>query len=232
MRWLARLLGRGPALDPAQDRARAAWRALPAPDLSRDFALARFVVLDVESSGLDPFRDRLISIGAIAVDGGRVDLAQSFEVVLRQDTASDHSNILIHGITGTEQRGGVAPAEALLRFLAFARKDPLVAYHAGFDKAMIGRALRNVLGVRLRQRWLDLTYLAPAACPERAGKGRSLDDWLGRFGITVYQRHNAVADTLATAQLFVAVQAGARRGGLRTCRDLFKAEKAEFWQQR
>lgn len=232
MRWLARLLGRGPALDPAQDRARAAWRALGAPDLSREFTRSRFVVVDVESSGLNPFRDRLISIGAIAVEGGRIDLAQSFEVVLRQETASDHANILIHGITGTEQRGGVEPAEALLRFLAFAGKDPLVAYHAGFDKAMIGRALRDVLGLRLSQGWLDLTYLAPAVCPERAGKGRSLDDWLGRFGITVYQRHNAVADTFATAQLFVALQASAARHRLRTCRDLFNAEKAEFWQHR
>ena len=79
---------------------------------------ARWVLLDVESSGLDPTRDRLLAIAAIALtrQGGapRLVFGDSFEVLLRQPEASvDKANILVHGIGVGAQRGGAEPAQAL-----------------------------------------------------------------------------------------------------------------------
>lgn len=168
---------------------------------------ARWVVLDVESSGLDTQRDRLLAIAAIAVQadaqGVRVRLGDSFEVVLRQPDAAaavpDKANILLHGIGVGAQRGGMPPAKALQAFEQFVAGAPLVAYHAGFDRAMIERACRAALGRCPANPWLDLADLGPVLHP--GVKGHALDDWMAHFGIRCAVRHQAAADTLATAEL-------------------------------
>jgi DNA polymerase-3 subunit epsilon len=164
------------------------------------------VVVDVESSGLNISRDHLIAIGAVAVVNGRVQLDDSLEIVLQQAQVSAKDNILIHGIGGTAQREGVAPADALLTFLEYLGKDPLIAFHVAFDESMISRALKAFLGLNFRHEWADLAYIAPALYPQLARSHRSLDDWMRLFQISNYARHNALADALSTAELLLALR--------------------------
>ena len=186
----------------------AAWRALPESDH------ARCVVVDVETTGLNLVTDTLISIGAVAVVDGRIALGDSFYVVLQQRKSSRKENILVHGISGTVQREGMEPVEALLGFLEFLGKSPLVAFHVAFDETMIRRALRQYLELSFKHSWLDLAYVMPALYPAQAYSHRVLDDWIGRFGIRIEARHNALADALATAQLLQVAAAQARRKGV------------------
>jgi DNA polymerase-3 subunit epsilon len=189
------------------------WRELPEADLRASPGAARFVVADVEATGLDVRNDRLIAIGAVAVEASRVVLGRSFYAVLRQAEASSRENILVHGIGGSAQRAGVEPAAALLAFLEFAGKAPLVGFHAPFDDALIRRAVREHLGAAWQGRWIDLAQLAPQFMPEEARGRQHLDAWLERFGIGVFSRHDAAADALATAELLLALlpRAAARR---------------------
>ena len=205
MSWLTKLFGRPAALAPAQGARLGRWRALAEPDLRAPPAAARFVVADVEATGLDVQRDRLIAIGAVTVEAARIDLGRSFYVVLRQPEASSRENILVHGIGGTAQRGGDDPAEVLLAFLEFAGKAPLVGFHAAFDNALIRRAMREFVGEPWERQWIDLAQLAPELIPEEARARQHLDAWLERFGIEVFNRHDAAADALATAQLLLAL---------------------------
>lgn len=188
----------------------ARWRTLwNAPSLG-DFDDTRWVVVDVEASGLDAAHDRLLAIAATAlrfdVKGRpRAVLGDSFEVVLKQDdhVSVDKANILLHGIGIGAQRAGAAPAEALNAWRHYLGRAPLVAYHSAFDATMIGRAMWEHLGTTLPNPWLDLEPLAAVlyADPRR----RPLDHWLQRHGITCLARHNAAADALATAQLLLAM---------------------------
>jgi len=224
---------RGVALLPAQQQRLEAWLAQPAEDLRRPFAEARYVVVDVESTGLDLQKDRLIAIGAVAVVGGRIDLAQSFEVVLRQDQASSRANILIHGIGGAAQREGQPPVDALLDFLEFLGPSPLVAFHVAFDSTMIGRAMRAYLGINLKHPWLDLAYVVPGLLPQWRHKYRALDDWTGYFGIGNFARHSALADALATAQLLLVALPLAkdkRSEHYRSLQDLEQSYRWVTWQ--
>jgi DNA polymerase-3 subunit epsilon len=174
----------------------------------------RWIVLDVESTGLDMAHDELLAIAAVAVrfepdKAPRIELADSFEVVLqRHSLSTDKDNILLHGIGVGAQRAGVPPRAALEAFEAFAGASPLVAFHAAFDRAMIGRAQRRALGRTIANPWLDLAPVASALFPQ--GQGRSLDDWLHHFGIECAVRHQAAADTLATAELLLRLWPAAR----------------------
>ncbi len=198
-RWLAP----GPKLDARQAARLSAWQALPGAVQKTGFENSRCVVVDVETTGLNLMTDTLISIGAVAVVNGRIMMGDSFSVVLQQREISRKENILVHGITGSVQREGIQPADALLAFLEFLGKDPLVAFHVAFDETMIRRALRQYLGISFRHPWLDLAYLMPALNPDKMHSHRGLDDWSLFFEISNDDRHNAVADALATAQLLL-----------------------------
>lgn len=172
-------------------------------------AQQRWVVLDVETTGLDLERDRLLAIAAIAVElrpEPRIMLGDSFEILLRQDEArpmpADYkANILLHGIGLAAQRSGVEPAAALRAFEHWVGAAPLLAFHAAFDEGMIQREMGRLLGRRLPNRWLDLEPVA--AVLHAQGRRRSLDEWMAHFGIQCAQRHQAAADTLATAELLL-----------------------------
>lgn len=209
-----------------------AWQMCDATDLNVPFSAARLVVVDVETTGLDLNRDHLIAIGACALEGGKVTLADSFEVVLRQTQASSKDNILIHGISGEVQREGVAPVEALLAFLDFLGNSPLVAFHVTFDQTMIRRAMRTHLGLDFKHPWLDLAYVMPGLMPEYARRYRALDDWSAHFQIGNFARHSALADALATAQLFqcaLPLAESKRCGTYRSLQDLEKAQRWVSW---
>lgn len=180
----------------------------------------RWVVLDAESSGLNPERDRLLSIAAVAVQvcgaaqgaGLRIVPADSFEIVLQQpaaDIAPDKANILVHGLGVGVQQAGVAPDAALRAFIAWAGNAPLIGYHVAFDRQLLERAER-ALGLRApRRHWLDLAELAPVL--RRDVPGKALDDWLAAFGIHCLARHEAAADALATAELLLCLWPLARQ---------------------
>lgn len=203
MRWL---FGARPQLAPDQENRLHAWRALPTPDARLPFDASRMVVVDVESSGLDVRKDCLIAIGAVAVVNGRIHLADSLDVVLQQNRVSAKDNILIHGIGGEAQRLGMPPVEALLAFLDYLGKSPLVAFHVAFDRTMIDRAMKTHLGTGFEHAWADLAYVAPALYPQLAHRYRSLDRWMEYFHISNYARHSALADALATAELLLALR--------------------------
>ncbi len=174
----------------------------------------RWVVVDVETSGLDMRRDRLLAIAAIGlrIDGEatpQIVIADSFEAVLRQDPGpADKDNILLHGIGVGEQREGAPAAEVFAAFTRWLADAPLIAFHAAFDRAMIERAMQAAFGRGLANPWLDLEPVADVLHPEVGG--RTLDDWLTHFGIDCAVRHQAAADTLATAELLLRLWPAAR----------------------
>lgn len=204
MSLLTRLFGEKLQLGSDQEMRLRDWQALLEPDARLPFSSSRLVVVDVESSGLDVRKDRLIAIGAVAVVNGNIVLADSLDIVLQQSRVSEKDNILIHGIGGEAQRQGMPPAEALLAFLEFMGKSPLIAFHVAFDQAMIGRAMKEHLGFRFEHVWADLAYVAPALYPQLARRYRSLDQWTEFLQIGNYARHSALADAMATSELLLA----------------------------
>lgn len=194
----------------------------------------RIVVADVETSGLDPLHDRLLSIGSVDCCTGKVLPASAFSVVLRQREASSTGNILIHGIAGSTQLAGLDQAEALLLFLDHVGAAPLAGFNADFDRLVIGRALEQQLATRLRNAWLDLAWLAPALLPaprrmQTTTAPATLDDWAAQYGIVNESRHHAVADAAVTAQLLQVVLGAAAAAGLHSLDDLLRLERDQRW---
>ncbi|MDM8350795.1 3'-5' exonuclease [Pseudomonas sp. sp1636] len=202
--------GRGPALLESQLDRRIRLAGPAALD-STPLGEQRLVVLDLETSGFDMKRDQLLSIGAVVIEQGAIDLGQQFECTLQRLDHKVSASVLIHGIAPSEIANGVEPAEALLDFMEFLGDSPLLAFHAGFDQRMLGRALKQSLGHHLRHRFFDVAELAPLLCPQAKIPRGGLDDWIRYFGLQVQQRHHASADALATAELALILFSKARQ---------------------
>ncbi len=190
-------------------------------------ALARFVALDLETTGPRMDRDRVIAIGAVAVAERALAHADAFAAVLRQSASSSVDNILVHQIGGQQQLGGVDPAAALLDFLEFRGAAVAVAFRAEFDAEVLGRELELQLGVRVPRRFLDLAVLLPALFP--GTQNDTLEDWLNHFGLVPIGRHDALADAYTCAQLLLITLDAAQRMGARTTGDLIALESAQRW---
>ncbi len=223
---LAQTRSRAPLPPALEDRLQRLTEQTP-PSTREPHAHARYVTVDVETTGIDMHRDRLVSIGAVAVAGTRIELAGCFELVVRQDATSSTENILIHRIGGQRQLGGVERAEALVAFLEYLGHSPLVAFRAEFDRTVLDRALRETLGLKTMNRWIDLADLLPALYP--SNEHRTMDDWLNAMGIRMLARHDALADALATAQMLQVCLHRADGLGMTCPQHLIEMTQAQHW---
>lgn len=227
MNWLIRKLF-PPRVAPALRRELALLPGLPPPGQLL-LATQRFVVVDVESTGLNVNKDTLLSIGAVAINACRLGNGDGFEAVLAQPAADTRATVLLHGLGRAAVAAGHAPAAVLADFYRWAGPCVFLAFHAPFDRAMTERAVRLAGAVAPVRPWLDLAQALPALLPELRTGRRSLDDWAGAFGLHNTARHSAAADAYVTAELALVVLAAARRSGLVTVADL--QQKIRRYQQ-
>jgi DNA polymerase-3 subunit epsilon len=193
----------------------------------------RFVVLDSETTGLNPRTDRLVTIGAVAVAGAEIVLADSFSALLRIERNTEA--VTVHGVTKDEARNGVPEPEALARFLDYLADGVIVGHHIGHDIATFNAAYERHWQTRLKNRSLDTMDLTLHL--ERAGafRGRppirrfTLDALCTLFGVIPHDRHTAAGDAFITAQVFLRLLRLASRYGLGTLAEItepFEAQQA------
>jgi len=188
----------------------------------------RWVVVDVETSGMNVASDELISIGAVAMhEDGHVLPGDSIEIIVRQGAASSRENILVHGVGVEAQLNGVDPRKAIGLFLEYVSTAPMLAFHAPFDRGFLARVVKFYVNQPFDNPWLDLAELAPALYP--TSTLRSLDEWLNRFGIPVAARHSAAADAFATALLASRLLPEARRQGAPSFGKMMKLARNARW---
>jgi DNA polymerase III subunit epsilon len=166
----------------------------------------RFIVLDSETTGLDPRKDRLITIGAIAVINNDVVLEDAFEALLKVEYNS--SAVTVHGVTREESLAGLDEPEALAQFQAYLRDGVIVGHHINHDVETFNAGYERHGGSRMPNRSLDTMALAlrleadGAFADQAPFRSFSLDELCDRFGVIPHDRHTAPGDAFMTALVF------------------------------
>ena len=167
----------------------------------------RFVVLDSETTGLNPAVDRLITIGAVAVQGGDIVLDDAFSALLQVERNTEA--VTVHGVTRDEAKRGLTEPDAIERFLDYLRDGVIVGHHIGHDIATFDTALERHWGGKLLNRSLDTMDLTLHLERDGAFAGRppirhfTLDSLCTMFGVIPHDRHTATGDAFITAQVFL-----------------------------
>lgn len=176
--------------------------------LPTEIAETRFVVLDTETTGFDLKKDRMLSIGAVAINKKSIDVADGFEEYISQETFNPKT-VKIHGIIQNERIETLSEEEAVKAFLKYIGNSVLVAHHAGFDIGMINQALFRMGLPKLKNKVLDTVNLYRGtriiSNLINREKSYSLDEIAETYNIDIKDRHTAAGDAFITAIAFLTI---------------------------
>ncbi|AXG71050.1 DNA polymerase III PolC-type [Kordia sp. SMS9] len=181
----------------------------------------RFVVFDTETTGLDTKKDRILSIGCIAVEGLKIKVADQLETYVIQDIFNSET-VKIHGLLKEGKLTKIDELEAVQQFLAYVKDAVLVAHHAAFDVAMINNALRRLELPKLKNKTLDTGHLFQKTKLDTSKAHFSLDELSKRFNIPLHDRHTASGDAYITALLFLKILSKLTARDQLTLKDLLR----------
>ncbi len=196
-----RLLKRAPA-GPLRDFLSVPF---PAPDTPID--RVPILSVDFETTGLDPRRDRLLSIGCVQVERARVELASACHLVVRGAPALETRNVAVHQITDDQVAAGLSPEEAVGRLLERLAGRVMLAHHARVERGFLQATCRKLWGLAPVWPVIDTLHLARRTLERRSrppqGSELRLFNLRQAEGLPRYKAHNALCDAIATAELFL-----------------------------
>ncbi|PDV97347.1 exonuclease domain-containing protein [Candidatus Chloroploca asiatica] len=193
-----------------------AYEAGPWPDPRSHWRDASYVVLDVETSGLDPRRDVLLAIGLVGIEGGRIRLDTCWRTLVRppEGFLVDASSIRIHNLTRAEVAEAPTFDAVLPSLIDHLARRILVVHVSQVDVGFLNRALRTNYGgrlagpiidtARLAMRLHDRAQILGEIAHEQPAPAIQLRALATSMGLPVFGEHDALNDALTTAQLFLA----------------------------
>jgi DNA polymerase-3 subunit epsilon len=173
----------------------------------------REIVLDTETTGLDPLRgDRLVEIGCVEIFN-RMPTGQTFHRYFNPERDMPAEAFAVHGLSTEFLANKPFFAEEVDEFLAFIGDSPLVIHNASFDISFINAELDRIKRSPIsRERLVDTLLLARRKHP---GVSNRLDDLCSRYAIDNSHRtkHGALLDAELLAEVYVDL-IGARQSQL------------------
>ncbi|MDE6313890.1 MAG: PolC-type DNA polymerase III [Lachnospiraceae bacterium] len=157
-----------------------------------------FVVFDLETTGFSPEKNKIIEIGAVKVEQGKITDRFSGFVNPKEPIP-----FKIEKLTGINDNMVVdAPEihEILPKFLEFCEGCVMVAHNAGFDMSFIKKNCEN-LGIQRNFTSVDTVALARMLLPSL--NKHTLDAVAKVLGVSLENHHRAVDDAQATAHIFL-----------------------------
>ena len=160
----------------------------------------RFVVLSIETSGLDKKIDHILSIGAIAVINSNILIGDSFEISFVKNVQINHDNIKEVQYEKKVSES-VIPA-AMQSFLEYIENAVLVGHRVAFDVDILNEYLEKLKCGKLKNEALDVEVMYKKL-KDINDKQFPLDDLLKKFKIEKSERYSASEDAFSIALLFL-----------------------------
>lgn len=181
------------------------WGGLLAPSPGREW-----VSLDLETTGIDPAKDHILSLAAVPVRDGQVRLSERFERRVHTARAFGIDSIRHHRITPGEASEGDQVTTVVREFLRWLGPRRLLGYNLGFDLDMLDPHVRALAGFGLPNPTVDLAdEVLARQRRQRPDAPPNLDfaHIAQTLGVPVVGRHTALGDATTVALCWVALQA-------------------------
>ena len=171
---------------------------------------ARYVVIDTELTGLNHRKDEIISIGAVKMQGIRIELGSAFHRLIKPEAIFTPESVVIHGITPSDVKQARDIDATLAEFIDFCGGDIVVGHCVLIDMTFINREMKRIFGKTMRNQFIDTFRIyewlrrrhQSAPCFESVPKDNDLYEIARCFGIPVRGAHDALVDAFISAQLF------------------------------
>ncbi len=169
------------------------------------------VALDLETTGLDPKRDHILSYGLVEIQHMTIRLETSRHQLISIDSQIPEESAVIHQITDDQAATGITLEEALPELLSRLAGKVMLVHYATIEQNFLNAACLKLYGAPFMIPTIDTLVLAQRLFARRNYTVQTGDLRLfnlrPRYNLPNYKAHNALSDALATAELFLAMAA-------------------------
>ena len=174
--------------------------------LFEDDESGEYVVFDTETTGLNPKKDEILSIGAVKIRDNKILTSQTFEVFIKNSCEISSKSIEIHQIRPCDLDDAKTTDVAIREFLNFIGSRPLIGYFLEFDVNMINKYIKPMLGITLPNRMIEVSEVYFDKTIRFIPQGNidlRFDTILKKCGVPNMGVHNAVNDAIMTAIIYL-----------------------------
>ena len=167
------------------------------------------VVLDTETTGLNPKKDTILSIGAVIIRDGRVLMSEAFERFIRPTKAISETSIKIHHLRACDLADAEAPDPVIRDLLDFISNRPIVGYYIGFDHAILSRYTRRLIGCALPNPTVELSSMYYRRYRKESSYefvDLKFDTIMDALSLPQLGKHDALNDAIMSALIYLKLQ--------------------------
>ncbi len=165
----------------------------------------QLIAIDFETTGLDPSKDEIISMGFCPVYNGVIRLADCLHIVIKTEQTLTSENVAFHGLMDDELEQGISQRQALFKFIELTQGKVIVAHFHNIERAFIQKLAKQILGKTLPLSFIDSFEFAKRRMQNKhqviAADSLRLFNLRKQQGLPNYKAHNALEDAISTAEL-------------------------------
>lgn len=161
----------------------------------------RYVILNTETSGLNPKKDVILSFGAIGIENEVIKVSDSLELVILQYKYL-HDNGLSNEFIIESKFPKFAENNAIEELVNYIGNATLVGHRIHFDIEMINEALEKMECGKIKNEALDIEIMHQKLYDE-INKQHSVDELIQTYKIPVHERNSTLEDAYSMALLFL-----------------------------
>ncbi len=192
------------------------WALSSVRELAQPLASCTFAVVDIETTGSRPKRDRITELSVVTLASGKLEVAM--DTLVNPERPIPPPVTSLTRITNEMVRDKPVFAEVADDVISMLAGRIFVAHNVRFDWSFLSREVRRSVDLSLEGPRLCTVQLTRRLVPGLRSRG--LDSVAAYFGVEVTQRHRAGGDALATAQILRRLLAIADERGARTLEEL------------
>ncbi len=178
------------------------------PDMQDEAKQQEYICIDLETTGLDPATDKILSIGWVTIKDLKIEVSGSVHLMINEQVDISPTTAVINHITPEMLQQGVSLNEAVREFFYHCQGKVIVAHGCVMEQ----RFLEHYLKTRYQLNPLPLLWLDTLGIEKHLsrplGSETSVDLRLSsaraRYGLPEYNAHSALIDAIATAELLLA----------------------------
>lgn len=177
----------------------------------------RWAVLDLETTGFDLKKDRILSIAVTIVENGQFKMQSLRSWYVYQNLKEVNEATKVHGILPSQTEEGMPEEHVLEQLIPLLAGTVIVGHHIAFDFAMLNVALERHFSIPLRNQSLDTAYFAGTELEAFRKTGYpnqsppSMEEVCAQLNIPIAERHTAEGDVFTTAQIFLILRGRLKR---------------------
>ena len=165
-----------------------------------------YVCLDCETTGLNPRKDEILSIGAVVIKKNKIIMRKNLNIFVKPSRPINSESIKIHQIRPIDLKNGLTPQEAIYELLDFIGNRPIVGYYIKFDIAIISKYTKNIIGIKIPNETIEVSsmyFKTRKKTSEYEFIDLKFDTIMKNLNVPTLGKHDALNDAIMTSMIFL-----------------------------